>query len=228
MKNEQNIEKLISRCCDNLLNDNYREICLKIKNNYLKKIPDGMNRGKAEIWAASIVWAAGSVNFLNDNSYKPYASMEDICSYFDSNKSTVGNRAVEIRKLLKMNNINEDYLLEDSPILDMISSMRVSKEGIIYFANQHENKHEAEYLEDDGSINEFLIEGRSGRSIRRSTYLQYEYMLKKMLNNWIEKDGRERSVRIDFDNDNLLVINVASTMTEAAEMEDWMRKNGLG
>ncbi len=54
-------------------------------------------RGKIEIWAASIVYVIARLNFLFDKSSADYMHVDEICSYFGVNKSTIGNKASQIQ-----------------------------------------------------------------------------------------------------------------------------------
>lgn len=54
-------------------------------------------RGKMEIWAASIVCVIARLNFLFDKNSVEYMPLDEICSHFGVNKSTVGNKASQIQ-----------------------------------------------------------------------------------------------------------------------------------
>ena len=49
------------------------------------------------------------INFLFDKSFEPYATADDICDYFGTKKSTVSNKASEIRDMFKMGYYDEHY-----------------------------------------------------------------------------------------------------------------------
>jgi hypothetical protein len=58
--------------------------------------------GKLEIWAAGIIHAIGTVNFLFDKSFEPYISVHDICEYFGATQSTTSQKSKVIRDMFKM------------------------------------------------------------------------------------------------------------------------------
>jgi len=164
MNRDENTEYLIAQCCKAMLNDNYHELCQKIKADYMRLFPEAMNRGKAEIWAAAIIWAAGTLNFLSDQASKPYATLIDVCSFFGTKNSTVGGKAGHIRNTLGMDRLNTDYMFSDSSLASMLNSMSVSEDGFILF-NKNIQKEE-EYLEDDGQIDEYIITGFAKKPIK--------------------------------------------------------------
>jgi hypothetical protein len=70
------------------LDEDYRGLCEKLirKMALKRKVP--FLSGRIEIWAAAIVHALGSINFIFDNNFEPYASADDICNFFGTLKST--------------------------------------------------------------------------------------------------------------------------------------------
>ena len=224
-----NILQLANSFCNKYLNKEYLRIIMGTIEEYFEIDPKAFNLGKAEIWASSFIWAIGSVNFLGDKSFKPYASLNDICKIFGTKNSTVGNKAGKIRQKLDINHFNDEYLLENSPIHNLINSIQITEDGFISFDDLEQDKKEDDdgIVTDDGQINPFIIEGESVKKIDNSTYLQYEYMLKKMTKEWEKSDGREREIKIGLKNYKIITADVQCTLTEAGEIDEWMRNNGL-
>lgn len=224
MTNDKMIEHLIEQCCDKMLNDYYLEICLQVKDDYLALLPEGMNRGKPEVWAASIIWAVGSINFLSDKTFPPYATLTDICTFFKTKNSTVGNKAGQIREILDMHYLNINYLLEDSSIISTLTSMRVTENGFIVLDPQ--DALDIGYIEDDGQIIDHIIIGKSEKPILLNTFYQYEFKLEQIMKTWIKNDGRERTIHVSMGEDiNELLIRVTCSKTEAMELKHWMQQH---
>jgi hypothetical protein len=86
-----------------------------------------------EIWAAAVVYALGSNNFLFDKSFAPYATGEDICNFFGTSKSTTAQKSKVIRDMFKMGYYDRDFstkhMKENSPFpnLVMINGLIVDK-----------------------------------------------------------------------------------------------------
>ena len=81
-------------------------------------------RGKIEIWAAAVIHAIGSINFLFDKSFEPYVTAEEICEYFGTKKSTVSSKARQIKDMLKMGYYDSDFstqnMTENNPFNNMV------------------------------------------------------------------------------------------------------------
>jgi hypothetical protein len=80
-------------------------------------------RGKLEIWAASVIHALGSINFLFDKSFEPYVSSDQICEYFGTKYSTVYNKAKQIKDLLKLGHFNSEFSTQGMTESDPFSNM---------------------------------------------------------------------------------------------------------
>lgn len=59
-------------------------------------------RGKLEIWAAAVVQAIGSINFLFDKSFEPYITSKQINEYFQTKATTVSNKARIIKDMFDL------------------------------------------------------------------------------------------------------------------------------
>ncbi|MEM6319588.1 MAG: DUF6398 domain-containing protein [Bacteroidota bacterium] len=119
------IDAIVSSFCKEKLNDEYKVVLDKVIGKLKRKRPSPLLRGKESIWAAGIIHAIGHVNFLGDRSFEPYATLEDICDFTGTKKSSVGAKAADIRKMLKMNRMTSgDYMVdsrrESNPFFNMV------------------------------------------------------------------------------------------------------------
>jgi hypothetical protein len=106
------IAEIIGSFCDEKLNDEYKEICLKALAKLCRKRPSPINTGKANTWACGIVYAIGSNNFIFDKSQPLSMTATEIAGWFGLAKSTAGSKAAEINKLLKLSYVNTEFMLE--------------------------------------------------------------------------------------------------------------------
>ncbi|MCG2714661.1 MAG: DUF6398 domain-containing protein [Candidatus Marinimicrobia bacterium] len=90
---EQKLLELTGAFCAQKLDDDYLQLCEKLVKKLGRKRDAPFKRGKIEIWAAAIVYAIGSINFLFDKSFEPYMTAEQISEYFGTKNSTVSNKA---------------------------------------------------------------------------------------------------------------------------------------
>lgn len=107
------ITDLATSFCVQKLDDNYLGLVEKLIGKLSRKRPSPLLRGREEIWAAGIVHSLGQMNFLYDKSFEPYLSFDELNEFFGTKKSSVGNKAAEIRKMFKMNRLTTfDFMTE--------------------------------------------------------------------------------------------------------------------
>lgn len=112
---EEKAKKLIemtSDFSDKYLDEDYKHLCEKLILKMKRKRTVPFASGKLEIWAAAIIYALGRVNFLFDKSFKPYATADDICDYFETSKSTTSQKAKLILDTFKMSYYDEEFSTE--------------------------------------------------------------------------------------------------------------------
>lgn len=68
--------------------------------------------GRVEIWAAAIIYALGSINFLFDKSFLPHATPDTLSSYFQVSRRTVAQKAKLIRDTFKLEYFNPEFSTE--------------------------------------------------------------------------------------------------------------------
>jgi hypothetical protein len=104
MKNEKTIEiaELVGSFCKQYFTEELTACALRLcdKLGRIRKLD--ITRGKKEIWAASIVYVIARVNFLFDNANSNFLTSDVICDFFDTKKTTTGNKATSIEKTLNI------------------------------------------------------------------------------------------------------------------------------
>jgi hypothetical protein len=117
VKKEKEIEKdkenklieMTSRFCDEHLDEDYKQLCIKMIHKMARKRTVPFLSGRIEIWASAIIYAIGSINFLFDKTFKPFVKGEDICAYFGTKTSTVAQKSKVIRDMFKLNYFDNEY-----------------------------------------------------------------------------------------------------------------------
>lgn len=99
---EEQLLEITKTFCTLYLDDDYSQLCEKLIKKLGRKREVPFKRGKIEIWAAAVVHTIGSINFLFDKSFKPYITAEEICDYFGTKKSTVSNKAHQIKEMFDL------------------------------------------------------------------------------------------------------------------------------
>ena len=130
-KNE--IIQLIKEFCSQNLDDEYFVLSVRLIDKLGRKRIVPFLSGKKEIWAAAIIHALGTINFLFDKSFKPYVTIEEINDFFGTNKSSTGSKSKVIRDLLNLGYFDNEFSInrikENNPFdkLMMINGFIVSK-----------------------------------------------------------------------------------------------------
>jgi len=136
---EEKMQKLIEMTtgfCDEYLDEDYKQLCEKLIRKMSRKRNVPFLSGRIEIWAAAIVYALGSINFLFDQSFEPYASGDDICNYFGTSKSTTSQKAKVIRDMFKLGywdrEFSTSHMMQSSPFpnLVMVNGLIVDKRSL--------------------------------------------------------------------------------------------------
>jgi hypothetical protein len=116
--------EMTSEFCDEYLDDDYKQLCIKMIEKMARKRNVPFLSGKIEVWAAAIIYAIGSINFLFDKSFEPYVKGEDISKYFGVSKSTTPQKAKLIRDMFKMNSFDSEFLtkkmIDSNPFANMV------------------------------------------------------------------------------------------------------------
>ena len=115
------IEPLITDFCNQYLNDEYRELCLHLLEKLCRKRPSPLLAGRKNTWAAAIIYAITTNNFIFDKSQPIHLTADELCEPFGLSKSTVSNKAREIRDMFNITYLNPEWqlaiLAEDNPAI---------------------------------------------------------------------------------------------------------------
>ena len=105
----QKLLEMTATFCREYLDEDYKQLCAKLIGKMSRKRAVPFLSGRIEIWAAAVVYALGSINFLFDKSFKPFANAEDICNFFGTTKSTTSQKAKVIRDMFKMGYFDPEF-----------------------------------------------------------------------------------------------------------------------
>ena len=124
-KLEEKLIELTQIFCNQKLDSDYKHLCEKLIRKLGRKHDVPFQRGKIEIWAAGVIHALGSINFLFDKSFKPYVTTDQISEYFDAKNSTVSNKAREIKDILNLGYFDSEFstkkMIEENPFNDLVT-----------------------------------------------------------------------------------------------------------
>ncbi len=121
---EKKLLEMTGIFCSQKLDDDYFQLCEKLIKKMGRKREVPFKRGKLEIWAAAVIYAIGSINFLFDKSFEPYMSAQQISDYFGTKNSTVSNKAGQIRDMFKLTMFDKEFatkqMNESNPFNDLV------------------------------------------------------------------------------------------------------------
>lgn len=109
--NYQDIANITDNFCRIHLNEEYLQLCQYAIAALCRKKPSPLLSGQNKTWAAAIIYALGTINFLFDKSKTPYIKSTEFAKEFNLSKSTIGNKAKQIRELLKIHHFNHHWML---------------------------------------------------------------------------------------------------------------------
>ena len=129
------ILNLIKDFCTQKLDDDYFELSERLLSKLGRKRDVPFMSGKIEIWAAAVIHALGTINFLFDKSFEPYTTVDEINVFFGTNKSSTGQKSKVIRNLLNLGYFDSEFSTQqakqNNPFdkLTMVNGFYVFKES---------------------------------------------------------------------------------------------------
>lgn len=111
------------RFCARHLNDEYKQACRELAVAVCRMgVP--VERGKPESWAAGVVYAVGSANFLSDPSFEPHMRSDEIAKGIGVSVATMHSKSKAIRDALDLGQLDPRFtlpsLLEQNPLAWLI------------------------------------------------------------------------------------------------------------
>ena len=146
LKKHDAISKMITEYCQTYLNKEYEEICLHALDKLCCKRPCLLKTGRVRTWAAGIIYAIGSINFIFDKEQPIHMSSKELTAPLGVAVPTASGKSTIIKKALKINYYQMEWslssVMEDNSLLWM-----VSKNGRHYDARTFSAKLQQRYFE---------------------------------------------------------------------------------
>jgi hypothetical protein len=110
--------------CLAALDEEYADLARRAVAKLARKRPSPLSAGRPATWAAGVVHALGQVNYLSDPDSEPCATPDQLCAAFGVAKSTMGNKAKQVRDLLRIDPFSPEFqradVAEQNPALWLI------------------------------------------------------------------------------------------------------------
>jgi hypothetical protein len=126
----QEIVALTDALCQEKLNLEYAVLCRELAATLARKRPSPLIGGQAKSWACGIVYTIGFVNFLFDKTQIPHMRADELCAWFGVATSTGGNKAKQIRDMLRISQFDWKWMLPSMMNKSSIAWM-ISVNGLI-------------------------------------------------------------------------------------------------
>ena len=181
MDKNTEIKNLIVQFCKEKLDAEYLRLCELAYDKLIKKDPEIFKKGNTAIWAASIVWAVGSVNFLDDKSFLPYASLTELCDWFATVNSTVGQKASLIRNILKMSQFDKRFMRKDSDFGQFLDKFFMTSNGIIMMEESEDENSTNEKSVEQEEPSQYVLKLTTSAKLTNALVYQLEYLFKKSI-----------------------------------------------
>jgi hypothetical protein len=117
------ILRLCDRCCDTLLDVEYRTATRRLLSRVARNDPTPLLRGRAETAAAAVAWVVGKANDLYNPASAPNIRVKDLMAHFGLKQSSVSTRATPLLEAAGFDADVDEGLEPFAPEL-MVSSMR--------------------------------------------------------------------------------------------------------
>jgi len=118
------IAAILIEICDTKLNEDYKNLCLRLLEKLCRKRPSPLLSGRAPTWAAGIAYAIGSNNFIFDKTQKIHFTSNELASAFGVSASAASGKAAEIKKMIRIDFFSAEWLLpkyiEGNPMIWMV------------------------------------------------------------------------------------------------------------
>ncbi len=166
------IKEMLHSFCGEHLTQELEGYAVKLCEKLGRKRIINIVRGKKEIWAASIIYVIARLNFLFDKQNKNYITVDTICNYFGTKKSTIGTKATQIEKACNLSIGAEGYCSKEisdlltfyqTPDGFIIPKSMIDKEFIIEFVDGEEARELQEFADEKRRIEEEKIKKRKER-----------------------------------------------------------------
>ena len=125
LKKHDDISKMIVDYCQKYLNKEYEEICLRALEQLCCKRPCPLRTGRVRTWAAGIIYAIGSINFIFDKDQPIHMSSKELTIPLGVGVPTASSKSTIIKKALKINYYQVEWslssVIENNLLLWMVS-----------------------------------------------------------------------------------------------------------
>jgi hypothetical protein len=165
------ILSLTEKFCTDYLDKNYKKLTAEIIEKITQKDKSLFHKGKPEIWAASIIHSAGTVNALFNKKSTPHIKYDLLVKHFSTSKSTVTKKSGLIKNLFKEEEFKEKFTLKKTRDFNPVEEMMDMFTDLLGLSiNTEENLIEEEITEEENFFKEDCYLKKEAEEIYNRVY----------------------------------------------------------
>ena len=103
------MNRWIDAFCDAYLDEEYAYLSKKMLAKLARKRPSPLERGDPIIWAASVVYTVGRVNFLDDPTQTPHLTLDQFSEASEVTKSSLSRKFRIIAEAVDTHEFDPEY-----------------------------------------------------------------------------------------------------------------------
>jgi len=127
----EEIGEIIRAVCKEEINEEYYILGLLLLEKLARKRPSPILAGKAQAWAAGVLFALGSINFLFDKNTTPYINQDDLAEACGVKKSTASGKSKLIRDMFKLSYWDNRFSTRSMQERNPLANLGMTKNGFI-------------------------------------------------------------------------------------------------
>lgn len=112
VEKKEKLIQLVQSFSQEYLDEEFELLSIKMVEKLGRKRTVPFMSGKLEIWAAGIIHALGTINFLFDKDSQPYITVHNITDFFGTAQSTTSQKSKAIRDILKLGYFDKEFSTE--------------------------------------------------------------------------------------------------------------------
>lgn len=127
----EEIGEIIRTVCRDKIDDEYYYLGIILLEKLARKRPSPLQTGKSPVWAAGILCALGTINFLFDKSSTPYIRRDELAVYCGVKPATASEKSRKIRELFKMSYWDSRFSTQRMQERNPLKNMVMDRSGFI-------------------------------------------------------------------------------------------------
>ena len=100
--------QITDRVASDHLDEEYRELARTLLGRLARKRPSPLARGDERIWAGTVLYVLGQLNFLFDPRSTPHMTGDALAAAVDVAQQTLANKAKAVRDLLRLRPLDRE------------------------------------------------------------------------------------------------------------------------